>query len=215
MNRDKLIAWGMFALGALVLVAVYFSTLPADDPAPEAVSTEAVGPDQPGPYLSIEIAGEGANGTVVIDLKEQLAPAHVERIVTLARDGAYDDVVFHRVIEGFMAQTGDVNFGKFGADLRMAGRGGSDLPDLPAEFSDEPFERGIVGMARAQDPDSANSQFFIMFAPGRSLDGKYTVLGEVVEGMDVVDAIKRGEGANGAVLGQPDRMVRVTVRETR
>ncbi|HBS50152.1 MAG TPA: peptidylprolyl isomerase [Rhodobacteraceae bacterium] len=163
--------------------------------------------------LKIEIAGEGANGTVTLDLFEEVAPNHVERITTLAREGAYDDVVFHRVIDGFMAQTGDVQFGKMGSDMRMAGRGGSDRPDLGAEFSDLPFERGVVGMARSQDPDSANSQFFIMFAPGPFLNGQYTVVGEVTDGMDVVDAIKRGEGRNGAVTGQPDRMTEVSVTD--
>jgi len=163
--------------------------------------------------LQIEIAGEGANGTVAVDLFEDVAPQHVERITALAEEGAYDDVVFHRVIDGFMAQTGDVEFGKMGGDMRMAGRGGSDRPDLPAEFSDLPFDRGVVGMARAQDPNSANSQFFIMFSEGSFLNGQYTVVGEVTEGMEVIDAIKRGAGQNGAVIGQPDRMVRVTVTD--
>ncbi len=160
--------------------------------------------------LEIEVAGE-ANGTVVIDLLEDVAPQHVERITTLAEGGAYDGVVFHRVIDGFMAQTGDVEFGRAGQDMSRAGMGGSDRPDLPAEFSDESFERGVVGMARAADPDSANSQFFIMFAPAPHLDGQYTVVGRVVDGMEVVDAIKRGAGRNGAVIGAPDVMERVTV----
>lgn len=163
--------------------------------------------------LKIEIAGEGANGTVIIDLFEDVAPQHVAQITALASEGAYDNVVFHRVIDGFMAQTGDVEFGRMGGDMRMAGRGGSDRPDLPAEFSDLAFARGTVGMARAQDPDSANSQFFIMFAEGDFLNGKYTVIGEVTSGMDVVDAIKRGAGRNGAVIGQPDVMTRVTVTD--
>ncbi|WP_238365241.1 peptidylprolyl isomerase [Mesobacterium pallidum] len=163
--------------------------------------------------LDIEIAGEGANGTIHVDLFEDVAPNHVAQIAALAEAGAYDDVVFHRVIEGFMAQTGDVQYGKMGGDMRMAGRGGSDRPDLGAEFSDRPFDRAVVGMARSQSPDSANSQFFIMFAPGHFLNGQYTVVGEVTEGMDVVDAIKRGEGRNGEVFGQPDRMVTVTVTE--
>ncbi|MGR3803897.1 peptidylprolyl isomerase [Marinibacterium profundimaris] len=163
--------------------------------------------------LEIEIAGEGANGTVTVELFDDVAPQHVERITTLAEEGAYDGVYFHRVIEGFMAQTGDVEFGKEGQDMRMAGRGGSDYPDLPAEFSDEDFDRGVIGMARSQNPDSANSQFFIMFAPAPHLNGQYTVVGRVTDGMDVVDAIKRGEGSNGAVIGAPDRMVSVTVTE--
>ncbi|MDG3040008.1 peptidylprolyl isomerase [Roseicyclus marinus] len=161
--------------------------------------------------LEIDVAGE-AEGTIVIDLFEDVAPLHVERITTLASEGAYADVVFHRVIDGFMAQTGDVEFGRAGQDMRYAGMGGSDYPDLPAEFSDITFDRGVVGMARAQNPDSANSQFFIMFSPGPFLDGSYTVVGQVVDGMDVVDAIKRGRGQNGAVIGQPDRMVALRVR---
>ena len=160
--------------------------------------------------LEIDVSGE-AEGTIVIDLLEDVAPGHVERITTLAEEGAYDGVVFHRVIEGFMAQTGDVEFGRIGGDMSMAGRGGSNRPDLPAEFSDVPFERGVLGMARSQNPDSANSQFFIMFAPAPHLNGQYTVVGRVVEGMDVVDAIKRGEGRNGAVIGAPDVMEAVRV----
>ena len=162
--------------------------------------------------LEIEVAGE-ANGTITVDLLEDVAPGHVEQITELAQEGAYDNVVFHRVIDGFMAQTGDVEFGKMGGDMSMAGRGGSDRPDLAAEFSDITFDRGVVGMARSQSPDSANSQFFIMFAPGPFLDGEYTVVGRVTEGLDVLDAIKRGEGPNGAVIGEPDRMVSVTVTE--
>ena len=163
--------------------------------------------------IAIEVAGEGANGTITIDLLEDVAPAHVERITALAADGAYDGVVFHRVIDGFMAQTGDVQFGKDPSNLSQAGRGGSDLPDLPAEFSDLPFERGVVGMARSQSPDSANSQFFIMFAPGYFLNGQYTVVGTVTDGLDVLDAIKLGEGGNGAVIGLPDVMKSVTVTD--
>lgn len=161
--------------------------------------------------LQIEVAGEGANGTITIDLREDIAPQHVKQISELAAEGAYDDVVFHRVIEGFMAQTGDVEHGKFGGDMRRAGTGASARPDLPAEFSDVPFDRGVVGMARAQSPNSANSQFFIMFSEGHFLNGQYTVVGEVTDGMEVVDAIKRGTGRNGAVVGAPDRMVSVTV----
>ncbi len=166
--------------------------------------------DGPGPNLRIDVAGE-AGGTVVIDLLEDVAPRHVERITELAEEGAYDGVVFHRVIDGFMAQTGDVQFGK-GDDLSRAGMGGSELPDLPAEFSDVPFERGVVGMARSQNPDSANSQFFIMFAPATHLNGQYTVVGRVIEGMDVVDAIKRGSGQGGTV-SDPDVMADVEVVE--
>ena len=168
--------------------------------------------DGPGPNLVIEVSGE-ANGTIVIDLLPEVAPLHVEQITALARDGAYDGVVFHRVIDGVMAQTGDVEFGRLGGDMSMAGRGGSSRPDIPAEFSDVPFERGTVGMARAASPDSANSQFFIMFDEGSFLNGQYTVFGRVIEGMDVVDAIKRGEGQNGAVIGQPDVMISVRVAD--
>ncbi len=161
--------------------------------------------------IEVEVAGEGANGTVTIDLLEDVAPHHAERIAQLAAEGAYDGVVFHRVIDGFMAQTGDVQFGKAGGNIAMAGRGGSALPDLPAEFSDVPYDRGIVGMARSQNPNSANSQFFIMFAEGYSLNENYTVVGRVTAGMDVVDAIKLGLGPNGSVIGAPDVMMKVSV----
>ena len=163
-------------------------------------------PDGPGPNLVIQVAGQ-ANGTIVIDMLPDHAPKHVAQMTALATAGAYDNVVFHRVIDGFMAQTGDVQYGKAGTDLSMAGAGGSDMPNLPAEFSDVSFQRGIVGMARAQDPDSANSQFFIMFAPGDFLDGQYTVVGHVVAGMDVVDQIAKGEPP-----ATPDVMVKVTVQ---
>ena len=163
--------------------------------------------------MTIEIAGE-ANGTVTIDLLEDVAPRHVARMTELAASGAYDGVVFHRVIDGFMAQTGDVEFGRLdGGNMARAGMGGSDMPDLPAEFSDVPFDRGVVGMARAQNPNSANSQFFIMFDAGHFLNGQYTVVGRVTDGMEVVDAIKRGTGSNGAVVGQPDVMASVSVAE--
>lgn len=160
--------------------------------------------------LEIDIAGQ-ANGTITIDLLEDVAPKHVAQITALAAEGIYDGVVFHRVIDGFMAQTGDVEFGREGADMRRVGTGGSNLPDIAAEFSDVNFDRGIVGMARSQNPNSANSQFFIMFAPGPFLNGQYTVVGKVTDGMDVVDQIKRGTGPNGAVVGAPDRMAAVRV----
>ena len=162
--------------------------------------------------LEVDVTGE-ANGTITIDLLEDVAPEHVAQITALAEAGAYDGVVFHRVIDGFMAQTGDVQYGREGADLSLAGTGSSDRPDLPAEFSGESFDRGIVGMARSADPDSANSQFFIMFAPAPHLDGQYTVVGRVTDGMDVVDAIKRGQGPNGAVSETPDVMADVRVVE--
>ncbi|MEP4038946.1 peptidylprolyl isomerase [Pseudophaeobacter sp.] len=162
--------------------------------------------------LEIQIEGE-ANGTVTIDLFEDLAPKHVEQITALAAEGKYDGVVFHRVIDGFMAQTGDVQYGLMGGDMSRAGMGGSDRSDLPAEFSDRPFDRGVVGMARSQNPNSANSQFFIMFKPGHFLNGQYTVVGQVTEGMEVVDAIKLGTGGNGSVVGKPDMMSKVTVTD--
>ncbi len=137
-------------------------------------------------------------GRIVFKLRTDLAPQHAERIKQLARDGYYNNVPFHRVIEGFMAQTGD---GK-----NFNGTGGSKYPNLPAEFSSVPFKRGIVGMARGSDPSSANSQFFIMFADGSFLNNKYTVVGEVVSGMDIVDGIKRGEPVQ-----DPDKMVKVQV----
>ena len=149
------------------------------------------------------------DGDVVIELFPDVAPKHVERIQKLANDGLYDNVVFHRVIDGFMAQTGDVRFGNSSNndfDLNKAGMGGSNLPDLPAEFNDLPHERGTVSMARSSDPNSANSQFFICFKPAPFLDRQYTVFGKVVEGMDYVDSIKRGDGQNGAV-SDPDKIV--------
>jgi len=160
--------------------------------------------------LQIDVAGQ-ANGTVTIDLLEDVAPLHAARLTQLAAAGAYDGVVFHRVIDGFMAQTGDVEHGSDLNNLGRAGTGGSDLPDLPAEFSDVPFDKGVVGMARSQSPDSANSQFFIMFDEGYFLNGQYTVVGRVTGGQDVVDAIKRGAGGSGAVQGTPDVMTTVTV----
>ena len=160
--------------------------------------------------LQIDVAGQ-ANGTVTIDLLEDVAPLHAARLTQLAAAGAYDGVVFHRVIDGFMAQTGDVEHGNDLNNLGRAGTGGSDLPDLPAEFSDVPFDKGVVGMARSQSPDSANSQFFIMFDEGYFLNGQYTVVGRVTGGQDVVDAIKRGAGGSGAVQGTPDVMTTVTV----
>ena len=157
---------------------------------------------------------ETTKGQVVIKLRPDLAPNHVARVKELAREGFYDGVVFHRVIEGFMAQTGDVEFGKEGGSSYnpdRAGMGGSDKPDLKAEFSRETFDRGTVGMARSQDPNSANSQFFIMLADGDFLDGQYTVVGDVVSGMETVDAIKKGDPAQNGSVEEPDAMVKVTV----
>ena len=169
----------------------------------------AMAQDGVGPNLVIDVSGE-ANGRIVIDLLQDVAPQHVAQISALAEEGAYNGVAFHRVIEGFMAQTGDVQCGKPDAGC-PAGVGGSDRPDLPAEFSDVPYDRGVVGMARSQRPNSANSQFFIMFDEGHFLNGQYTVVGRVIEGMEIVDAIKRGTGQNGAVVGQPDVMESVSV----
>ena len=143
------------------------------------------------------------NGDVTIELLPDVAPKHVERIKALARAGEYDNVAFHRVIDGFMAQTGDVANGDMedGFNIRRAGTGGSKHPDLPAEFSKLPFDRGVAGMARSQNPNSANSQFFLMFDDGHFLNGQYTVWGRVVSGMEHVDAITRGEPP-----AEPDRM---------
>ncbi len=160
--------------------------------------------------LEIDVSGQ-ANGTIVIQLFDDVAPQHVARLIELANSGAYDNVVFHRVIDGFMAQTGDVQYGRAGGDTSMAGMGGSPMPNLPAEFSGIEFARGIVGMARAADPNSANSQFFIMFDAAPNLNGQYTVVGKVISGMEVVDQIKRGAGPNGAVTSAPDVMVDVRV----
>jgi len=148
------------------------------------------------------------DGDVVIELLPDVAPKHVEQIKALARAGEYDNVAFHRVIEGFMAQTGDVANGDMedGFNLSRAGTGGSSKPNLPAEFSKLPFDRGVCGMARAQNPNSANSQFFIMFKDGHFLNGQYTVWGRVVSGMEHVDAIARGEPPRA-----PDRMISVRV----
>jgi cyclophilin family peptidyl-prolyl cis-trans isomerase len=146
---------------------------------------------------------ETTKGNVVIELRPDLAPKHVERIKTLANEGFYDGIVFHRVIDGFMAQTGCP---------KGTGTGGSDYPNLPAEFSAEPHVRGTASMARAQAPNSANSQFFICFADSPWLDRQYTVWGQVVSGMERVDAIKKGgEHNNGAISGEPDRIVKMRV----
>jgi cyclophilin family peptidyl-prolyl cis-trans isomerase len=148
------------------------------------------------------------DGDVVVEMLPDVAPKHVERIKALARAGEYDNVAFHRVIDGFMAQTGDVKHGDMedGFNIGRAGTGGSSHDDLPAEFSKLPFDRGALGMARSQNPNSANSQFFIMFKDGHFLNGQYTVWGRVIEGMEHVDAITRGEPPK-----NPDRMVSVRV----
>jgi peptidyl-prolyl cis-trans isomerase B (cyclophilin B) len=150
------------------------------------------------------------DGDVKIELFEDVAPNHVKRIKELADSGKYDNVVFHRVIDGFMAQTGDVKFGNSESgdfDLRRAGMGGSDLPDLKQEFSSVPHDRGTLSMARSSDPDSANSQFFICFKPAPFLDRQYTVFGKVLDGMEFVDMIKRGDENNNGSVSDPDKII--------
>ena len=149
------------------------------------------------------------DGNVEIELFHDIAPNHVQRFIKLAKEKKYDGVVFHRVIDGFMAQTGDVQFGNStidSFDLKRAGTGGSEYPDLKAEFSDIPHERGTLSMARSSDPNSANSQFFICFKAASHLDRQYTVFGKVVQGMEFVDLIKRGQDSNGAV-SKPDKII--------
>ena len=164
--------------------------------------------------LENTIIMETSKGTVEIALLPDVAPEHCARMKELAREGAYDDVVFHRVIDGFMAQTGDVQHGKRDLpSLARAGTGGSDKGNLPAEFSGVPHDRGTLGAARAQDPNSANSQFFIMFDRAPSLDGQYTVVGKVLSGMEVVDAIKKGDRASNGSVSEPDVMQSVRVVE--
>lgn len=150
------------------------------------------------------------DGDVKIELFEDIAPNHVKRIKELADSGKYDNVVFHRVIDGFMAQTGDVQFGNQASgnfDLKKAGMGGSDLPDLTQEFSSVPHERGTLSMARSSDPNSANSQFFICFKAAPFLDRQYTVFGKVLEGMELVDNIKRGDDSNNGAVSDPDKII--------
>jgi len=179
-RADRIIGTLAFAFVAMVASALAL---------PQAAQAQQTGT----PHLLLQLK----DGTVDIELLPKLAPKHVERIVTLTEKGFYDGIVFHRVIDGFMAQTGDPT---------GTGMGGSDLPDLPAEFSSEPFVRGVVGAARTQDPDSANSQFFIMFADAPHLNGQYTVFGKVVSGMEFVDAIKKGAAGSGTVT-DPDKIV--------
>ncbi len=150
------------------------------------------------------------DGEVKIELFPDVAPGHVNRIKELANSGKYNGVVFHRVIDGFMAQTGDVQFGNTESkefDLNRAGMGGSDLPDLKAEFNNLPHERGTLSMARSQNPDSANSQFFICFQPAPFLDRQYTVFGKVISGMEFVDKIKRGDSNNNGAVTDPDKII--------
>ncbi|HUB64636.1 MAG TPA: peptidylprolyl isomerase [Methylocella sp.] len=175
------LGWGLASGGALVSNAVFAA--PAQD-------------------LQNTLYLDTKNGRITILLRPDLAPKHVAQIETLTKRGFYNGLVFHRVIDGFMAQTGDPT---------GTGMGGSDLPNIPAEFSAEPFKRGTVGMARSQDPDSANSQFFICFADAPFLNHKYTVVGQVVSGLDVLDKIKKGaKEDNGAVTG-PDKIVKMQI----
>lgn len=168
-----------------------------------AVAISAIAPAHAQTAAGDTLVIETNKGEIDVKLRPDLAPKHVEQIKALAKEGFYNGVVFHRVIDGFMAQTGDPT---------GTGMGGSDKPDLKAEFSDTPFKRGTVGMARAQDPNSANSQFFIMLADGDFLNGQYTVVGEVTKGMDVVDKIKKGDEANNGTVENPDKMVKVETR---
>ena len=152
------------------------------------------------------------DGNVVIELFENIAPNHVKRFKKLSEEKKYDGVVFHRVIDGFMAQAGDVQFGNSNStnfNLELAGTGGSEYPDLKAEFSDIPHERGTLSMARSNNPDSANSQFFICFKSASHLDRQYTVFGKIIEGMEFVDLIKKGIGSSGAVTN-PDKIITLT-----
>ena len=154
------------------------------------------------------------DGDVVIELFNDIAPNHVKRFKLLAKEKKYDGVIFHRVIDGFMAQTGDVQFGNTTStnfDLSKSGTGGSNYPDLKAEFSNLPHERGTLSMARSNSPDSANSQFFICFKASAFLDRQYTVFGKVIQGMEFVDLIKKGEGANGAV-SHPDKIINLSAQ---
>jgi cyclophilin family peptidyl-prolyl cis-trans isomerase len=174
-----------------------------------ASSVNAVEPEN---IMVIEVEGE-ANGVIEIELLPNVAPLHVERIKILARDGLYNGIAFHRVIDGFMAQTGDVKFGKIeGYKRRYAGQGGSNYPDLDAEFSTIKYEEGTVGMARAQSPNSANSQFFIMFNRSPNLDGNYTVFGKVIDGQEVVNSIKRGSMSDNGSVINPDIMKKVSIK---
>jgi Peptidyl-prolyl cis-trans isomerase (rotamase) - cyclophilin family len=162
------------------------------------------------PHLVLSIKG----GDVDIELLPSIAPKHVERVIALTEQGAYDGVVFHRVIDGFMAQTGDVQYGKTGAegfDLSMAGMGGSDLPDVEAEFNAESFQRGVLGAARSQDPNSFNSQFFITTADASFLDGQYTVFGKVVSGMEFVDGLEKGPAEQNGAVANPDQIIKAVI----
>ena len=158
---------------------------------------------------------ETNKGSITIELLNDLAPNHCKRILQLSKDGFFDDVVFHRVIDGFMAQTGDVEFGNSNKEtfnLERAGTGSSSLPDLKSEFNNIPHERGTVSMARSSNPNSGNSQFFICLEAAPHLDRQYTVFGKVIKGMDFVDQIKKGDGPNGSV-SNPDKILNITIKK--
>ncbi|MBV8743487.1 MAG: peptidylprolyl isomerase [Xanthobacteraceae bacterium] len=196
----SLITFAVLLCAAPALAQQQTAPAPATPP-PQAKPAQTALPKGVDPQNAVFV--DTKYGRIVIKLRPDLAPKHVERIKQLARDKFYDNVPFHRVIAGFMAQTGDGQNGD--------GTGGSKYPNLPAEFSNVPYTRGVVGMARTSDPNSANSQFFIMLAENPGLNGKYTVVGEVVSGMDVVDKIKKGpESQNGAVTN-PDKITRMQV----
>ena len=165
-------------------------------------------PKGPSLYLKLQ------NGTVVCRLFKEIAPNHIERITELVQAGLYDSVVFHRVIDGFMAQTGDVLYGNKEKNYapNRCGTGGSEYPNLKQEFSDMPFDRGVLGMARSQDPNSANSQFFIMLQEGHFLNGNYTVFGKVTRGMKFVDGIKKGDANDNGTVQNPDKIVSARVK---
>ena len=186
--------------GALSSPAPAIAAAPASAAAAGAASVAAVPAKAAGPDPQNTLYMDVSYGRVVVKLRPDLAPNHVERVKALVRKGFYDKTPFHRVMAGFMAQ---------GGDPTGTGTGGSDLPNLKAEFSKTHFVRGTVGAARSGDPDSANSQFFIMFAPAPNLDGQYTVWGEVVSGMEFVDKIKKGDSAQNGVVDQPDRIVKL------
>ncbi len=183
-------------IGFLSLILVACNSSPPDAVVRDSNKPNPQSADSGGNLVYMDVKA----GRIEIELLPDLAPNHVERIKTLVKDGFYDGIVFHRVINGFMAQTGDPT---------GTGRGGSKLPDLKAEFTPTPFVRGVLGMARSQNPNSANSQFFIMFAPGDFLNGKYTVFGKVVKGMEFVDAIKKGDQANNGSVSDPDKIIKM------
>ncbi|KAA6405552.1 peptidylprolyl isomerase [Candidatus Tokpelaia sp.] len=195
----RLIAYALFAVFGLALAA-------------QAAGIQ--GGDK-GNILLLTVNAAGKDSIIAIKLRPDLAPRHVEQIKKLVQEGAYNNVVFHRVIDGFMAQTGDVRYGnRQHYDADNVGTGGSHYADIPAEFSDEPFKRGTVGMARSQNPDSANSQFFICYADAAFLNKQYTIVGNVVKGMNNVDRLKKGSNAdNGKVEGKPDYIVKAQLAD--